>query len=269
MENHELYFANLSWRQLQERLDSKRKLVLLFPVGATEAHGPHAPLATDVIISQGMSRRAALRLKDDPEMSALILPSLPYAVTRYASSFVGTIHVEEETLLHMIVDVCTSLIGQGFRYIVLVNNHFEPEHVQTLHRSIDAVKAATGVLVGFLDLTRGKRARHLTEEFQKSECHAGQYETSLVMADHPEMVDDEARASLPAVPVSLVKVIGQGLKEFREMGLVEAYNGRPAQASAVEGESTFERLTDMLIEVMRELVRGSGGRDRPGFYNRV
>jgi creatinine amidohydrolase len=264
-----LYFAHLSYSQLEARLRGERKLVLLFPVGATEAHGPHSPLSTDVIISDGMCRRAAQHFADDAEIDVLILPSLSYVVTRYAGQFTGTIHVSEATLQAMIVDVCRSLIGQGFRHIILVNNHFEPEHVQTLHRSIDAIQAATSVLVGYLDLTRRERAARLTEEFKKSECHAGRYETSLVLADQPEWVDVERMAALPEVPISLVKVIGQGHKDFVPMGLTQAYNGDPASATAEEGEESFAILTAMLVELIRALADGTGGRDMPGFYNRV
>ena len=269
MEEHEMYFANYSWRDLQTRLQSERKTVLLFPVGATEAHGPHAPLGTDVVISIGLSRRAVRLLQDDPEMSALILPALPYAVTRYAGNFCGTIHVDEASLLNMVVDVCTSLHAQGFHYIMLVNNHFEPEHVQTLHRSIDTVRERTGHLVGFLDLTRRERAARLTDEFKKSECHAGRYETSLVLAEQEELVNEVVMRQLPEVPVSLVQAIGGGMKEFRLMGLEQAYNGHPAQSTRDEGHESFAILTDMLIELMRTLIQGIGGRDEPGFYNRV
>jgi len=263
------YFANHSYAQLEARLKSERKTVLLFPVGATEAHGPHSPLSTDVIISEGMCLRAAQQLADDPAVSALILPSLSYVVTRYAGRFPGTIHVNEDTLKAMVSDVCRSLIEQGFRYIILVNNHFEPEHVQTLHHSIEFIQESTGVLVGYLDLTRRERAARLTEEFKKSECHAGRYETSLVLADHPQLVNEVMMAALPEVPISLVKVIGQGQKDFVQMGLVQAYNGDPARATAAEGEASFATLTDMLIELVRALANGTGGRDMPGFYNRV
>ncbi len=263
------YFANQSYAQLEERQRSGRKTVLLFPVGATEAHGPHSPLSTDVIISDGMCLRAARRLAGDPHVDALILPSLAYAVTRYAGRFKGTIHVSEATLQAMIVDICHSLIEQGFPYIILVNNHFEPEHVQTLHRSIDTILEQTGALVGYLDLTRRERAMMLTEEFRKGECHAGRYETSLVLADHPELVDPERMAQLPEVPISLVDVIGQGQKGFIEMGLTQAYNGDPARATAEEGQASFEILTDMLVDLVYALADGTGGRDEPGFYNRV
>lgn len=269
MDDSELYFANLSCSKIEEVLASERRIVLLFPVGSTEPHGPHSPLCTDLVISEGICIRVARRLARDPELRALILPSLSYAVTRYARAFPGAIHVSEETLRAMLVEICGSLIQQGFRLIVLVNNHFEPQHIQTLHRSIDDIESEHGVLVGYLDLTRKERAVELTEEFRRAECHAGQYETSLVLAHRPELVDREAMRSLPYVPVNMAQAIANGAKDFGQMGMDQAYCGSPAAATAEEGEETFGVLAEMTIELIRELVAGTGGRDLPGLYGRV
>lgn len=262
------YFADLSYTRVQEILDSPRTPVLLWPVGSTEPHGPHSPLATDPIISVGTCERVARRLADDPELQVLILPTLSYAVTRYTAGFAGAIHVGEETLQAMIVDVISSLAGQGFPHVLLVNNHFEPEHVQTLHRSVDALEER-GIHTGYLDLTRKERAQRLTEEFRRGECHAGRYETSLVLAQSPELVDRDATAGLPEVPVSLPKAIAAGLKDFRDMGLADAYCGAPAEATVEEGNQSYDVLAELTIELIRALVAGTGGRDRPGFFGRA
>jgi creatinine amidohydrolase len=262
------YFANLTYTQVQKLLASERTPVLLFPLGSTEPHGPHSPLATDPIISIGICERVARRLADDPELHALILPPLAYGVTRYAAGFPGAIHVGEETLRRVVVDVCRSIAAQGFRHVVLVNNHFEPEHVQTLHGALDELEE-DGLHVGYLDLTRKERATQLTDEFRSGECHAGRYETSLILAMRPELVDRDAMAALPYVPVNLASVIADGMKDFREMGLVEAYCGSPADATPEEGEESFTVLTEMTTELVRELVAGAGGRDRPGLFGRV
>jgi creatinine amidohydrolase len=264
----ELYFANLSYPRIQEFFDDERTTVLLFPVGSTEPHGPHSPLATDPIISIGICERVARRLAGDAELRALILPPLSYAVTRYTAGFPGAIHVEEETLEQMVVDVCTSLARQGFPHVVVVNNHFEPEHVQTLHRSLDRLEEA-GIRAGYLDLTRKQRAERLTEEFRLGECHASRYETSLVLAQYPHLVDREAMAGLEYLPISLPKVIAAGMKDFRDMGLSHAYCGDPASATAEEGEEIYAVLVEMTVELLRELVAGTGGRDRPGLFGRV
>ncbi len=264
-----IWFAELSWPQVRARVHASPKTVLLLPLGATEPHGPHDPLSTDVLISVGMCTRAAQRLLDDPELRALILPPLGYGVTRYAAAFPGVIHIEEATLRALLVDICRSLITQGLRYLMVVNNHFEPEHVRTIHESLDAVQAQTEVVVGYLDLTRRHRAQALTEEFVTLGSHAGRYETSLVLAEAPALVDAAILRSLPAVPVSLPAVIGAGVKDFVAMGLTQAYNGTPADATPDEGQRTFDQLTEMLVGQMRALVRHTGGRDSAGFFSRV
>lgn len=261
-------FAGLAYPAVEELVRAKRPTVLFFPVGSTEPHGPHSPLSTDVVISQGMCERACALLEDDSELRGLILPPLGYGVTRYTSSFAGPIHVGEDTLHALVVDVCTSLVAQGMRHVVLVNNHFEPEHVQTLHRACDTVERELGATLGYLDLTRKERATRLTPEFASGECHAGRYETSLVLADRPELIDRESMRTLPYVPVNLAAAIAGGLEEFTAMGLERAYCGSPAEATAEEGEEVFDLLAGMLVEIARELVRGTGGRDRPGLFGR-
>jgi creatinine amidohydrolase len=244
-------FADLTSPQVAALLQSERTPVLLLPVGAIEPHGPHAPLSTDPIISAGMCERAARRLDGDQSVHALVLPPLPYGVTRCAAAFPGAVGIGEQTLHALLVDVCVSLADQGFRWIVVVNNHFEPEHVETLRRAVGSVEERTGVRVGYLDLLRRRNAERLTEEFRSASCHAGQYETSLVLADRPELVDAGRLAGLAPVWIDMVEAMAAGRRDFVAMGMVEAYCGAPAAATAAEGEATFETLTELLVELIR------------------
>src|SRR4051794_13178800 len=132
-----LFFANRTFAEIQQMAEDPREVVLLLPCGSTEPHGPHSPLSTDVVISHAMCLRAARRLREDPHLRALILPDVSYGVTRFTKAWAGVIHIEEDTLAALLRDICVSLIGQGLRHIVFVNNHFEPEHVKTLHRAMD------------------------------------------------------------------------------------------------------------------------------------
>jgi creatinine amidohydrolase len=232
-------FADLTSPQVAALLDGERTPVLLLPVGAIEPHGPHAPLSTDPIISAGMCERAARRLDGDPGVRALILPPLPYGVTRYAAAFAGAVGIGAQTLHALLVDVCVGLVRQGFRWIVIVNNHFEPEHAETLRHAVGTVKERTGVRVGHLDLLRRRNAERLTEEFRSSSCHAGQYETSLVLAP---------------LWINMVEAMAAGRRDFVAMGMTDAYCGAPAAATAAEGEATFETLTDLLVELVHEIV---------------
>ncbi len=75
--------------------------------------------------------------------------------------------------------------------------------------------------------------------------------------------------ALPYVPVDMARGIAAGAKDFVELGMDQAYCGSPAEATVAEGEESFAVLTAMLIEALRELIAGVGGRDRPGLYGRV
>jgi creatinine amidohydrolase len=218
-------------------LEGRDRAVHLLPLGATEPHGPHAPLSTDTIISVGICRRAAERLRG--EVDVLVLPEVPYGVTRYGADFPGAVSIAEETLRSLVTE-----IAANFERIVIVNSHLEPEQVWTLR--------ATGLPL--LDITRRARAGRLTEEFQAGAGHAGRYETSLVLAERPELVDRERMRRLEANMVDMPTAIRSGQTSFVAMGMDHAYAGAPAEATAEEGEQTFEALADMLVELIREVA---------------
>jgi creatinine amidohydrolase len=226
-------FADLAYPSLEEH-----DAVHLLPLGATEPHGPHAPLSTDTLISTGICRRAAERLRG--EIDVLVLPPLAYGVTRYAADFPGAVSISKETLRSLVTEVCS-----GFERVVLVNSHLEPEQVRTLRE--------TGLPL--LDVTRRANAERLTDEFRAGSGHAGRYETSLVLADRPELVDRERMLKLEPKLIDMPAAIAAGRTSFLAMGMDEAYSGAPAEATEEEGAQTFEALTDMLVELIREVAR--------------
>ena len=217
--------------------DVPENAVHLLPLGAVEPHGPHAPLVTDTLISLGICHRAAKRLEG--EIPVLVLPPVHYGVTRYAAAFPGTVSVGEDTLRALVTEIASS-VGT----IVLVNSHFEPEQVETLR--------STGLPL--LDLTRRALAERLTEEFRSGSCHAGRYETSLVLADRPDLVHSDRMLALEERHVDMPAAIRAGQTNFVAMGMVQAYCGSPAEASAEEGRQTFETLTEMLVALIREVA---------------
>ncbi|GLZ42959.1 creatininase family protein [Actinokineospora sp. NBRC 105648] len=247
------HFADLTSPQVAALHTAIRTTVLLLPVGAVEPHGPHAPLGTDPIISDGMCARVAERLRDDPEVRVLILPAVPYGVTEFGAAFPGAVGVRPSTVHSMVVDIAESLHAQGFAHTMVVNNHFEPAHVNALREAVRTL-ADRGVRTGYLDLVRRKAAARLTEEFQSGSCHAGRYETSLVLADRPELVDTGIMVGLPALTVDMPGEMAAGHADFPAMGMDRAYCGAPAEATATEGEQTFGTLTDLLVEAVRAQV---------------
>ncbi|HXG92121.1 MAG TPA: creatininase family protein [Blastocatellia bacterium] len=248
-------FHHLTWKEAREAI--RRGAVVILPVGSTEAHGPHLPLATDVIISEEMSRRAARKLSEK-SIESFVLPPIAYSVTDFSRDFAGTVSIKKETATALIRDVCASLYAQGARLVVIANSHLEPEHIASVNEAIEQVKELLGRAVVFPDKRRRRWAATLTEEFRRGDCHAGSYETSLVMAARPELVRDEVRAALERVPISIAEKIREGARTFTEAGGSEAYFGNPAEASREEGEASYEALSDMLVTaVMEELAAES------------
>lgn len=245
-------FGDNSWTDIRDALASGKPCVAILPCGATEAHGPHLPLATDVIISEGMAREALAGL-ERLGCVAFVLPPLAYAPAEYAEAFAGTITVRAATARALLVDIARSLKDQGFACLALANSHFDPSNV-TMLREAAAEISALGLPVAFPDFTRRKLAQTLTAEFQSGACHAGQYETSLVMAAQPALVDDAARRGLADNPSSLTEAFQRGAKTFAEAGGPQAYFGYPRQATVEEGAASFRTMAAALVGAVDEAL---------------
>jgi creatinine amidohydrolase len=225
--------------------------ILLLPVGSTEAHGPHLPLATDAIISETMAQRAAAKLTAGGH-PALVLPTISYSVTDFSQDFPGSISLSFATARAVLSEIGISLIRQGFRYLAIANSHLEPAHINSIQAACEVIATTTGRAVCFPDKRRRRWAQQLTAEFLSGACHAGSYETSLVLAAQPELVQQELQQSLPPVEISLSTAIQAGKQTFREIGGDQAYFGNPAAASSNEGHQTYDTLAQMLIIALQE-----------------
>jgi creatinine amidohydrolase len=218
-------------------------LVLLLPVGSVEPHGPHLSLVTDTEISLGAAERAAVRLRGF-NLEVAIAPPVAYGVTDCAAGFAGAVSIPPGVLTAYLAAVVDGFLAAGAAHVCLVNNHLEPEHDRAV-RAVLAGRPPARVSVA-CPLTR-RWARTLSDEFKSGACHAGRYETALVLARDPTLVDESARANLPEVAVSLSDQLRAGVTTFLEMGLARAYAGAPAEATAAEGNELFDRLADMII----------------------
>src|SRR6202035_3197974 len=119
-----------------------------------------------------------------------------------------------------------------------------------------AVRAATQSLRASVasPLTR-RWGRTLTDEFKRGDCHAGRYETSLVLAADGRVLGEHR--DLPAVGVSLADAIRAGKSRFRDIGMDRAYTGAPAEATREEGEASYAKLAEMIAtEVLEGIARG-------------
>ena len=251
-------------------------VVALLPVGAVEAHGPHLPLVTDVVIARAAAAAALPGLRR-LGFHPFVLPPLAYTAAPFAAGFPGTISVRPATFAALLADVAASLEGQGARALVVVNAHLDPVHLAAIrdgvrahgtHGTAPAPPAgspgpAPGVRDGAMpvihpDITERRWASRLTDEFKSGACHAGRYETSVVMAAAPGLVRDSLRRGLPGNAASLSAAIRAGKATFEDAGVSEAYCGDPAAATREEGEQTVAVLGGIVVDAVVEWVGALG-----------
>jgi len=234
--------AAMTWEEARDAAGPGSAAIL--PVGAIEAHGPHLPLETDVIIAQAMARSGAARLAARGSR-VVVLPPLTYTAAAFAHGFPGTLSLRPETVTATVLDIAGSLARHGFEVLAIANAHLDPGHLASLEAAVNVIRRDLGLAVAFPNLAAKPWALRLGDEFRSGACHAGQFETSMV------------RAALPPNPASLSRAIRDGKQSFEAAGGGRAYFGFPAQATPSEGRATIEVLGLILDEaVQAELGAG-------------
>ncbi len=239
----------LAWPDV-EALPPDRTVAIL-PAGAIEAHGPHLPLGTDIVIAEAMARAGAERLSAR-QLHVVLLPALSYAPAPFAAAFAGTIDAPAGNTTSTVIAIARSLAAHGIRVIAIANAHHDPAHVMALRAAVDEMEKDGRATLVFPDLTRRRWAGRLTDEFRSGACHAGRYEGSIVLAERPAEVRAEAMSSLAPNPRSLVDAMCRGVGTFHDAGGPAAYFGAPAEATAAEGRDTVARLGAILDEAVVE-----------------
>jgi creatinine amidohydrolase len=251
--------AAMTWEEARDVAGPGSAAIL--PVGAIEAHGPHLPLETDAIIAQAMARSGAARLAARG-LRVVVLPPLTYTAAAFAQGFAGTLSLRPETVTATVLDIASNLTRHGFGVLAIANAHLDPGHLASLDAAVNAIRRDLGLAVACPNLAAKPWALRLGDEFKSGACHAGQFETSIVLAERPDLVRENTRAALPANPASLSRAIRDGKQSFEEAGGARAYFGFPAQATVEEGRSTIEVLGEILDEAVQVELDARSGQSR-------
>lgn len=252
--------SDLTWEEVGA-LDVDRTVAIL-PVGATEAHGPHLPLDTDVVIAEAMAEAGGRRLSARG-LAVVLLESLPYTPAGFAAGFRGTIDIGTATFTALVTDVADGVRRAGIATLAIANAHFDPANLAALRAAAADIGEGGAMRVVFPDVTRRPWGGRLTEEFRSGACHAGQYEGSILLARDPGRVREKIMRGLEDNPISLSAAIREGKESFGQAGGARAYFGYPGKATAAEGRATIETLGDILAESVTQalgLEPGAGTR---------
>ncbi len=172
--------GRMSWAEVAEIVP--RNPVLLLPIGTVEQHGPHLPVNADNMAAEYVARHAAA------QTDAYTLPAINYGCSAVFRKFPGTIPVRQETLAAVIRDVLESLIAQGFRRYIFVNNHGGNDAV--CEQVAREMKAKHGLVIGSIyPWNLGySLVRDTYDDPAKAYGHGAEPETSAMLGMYPDDV---------------------------------------------------------------------------------
>lgn len=233
------------------------RLIAVLPVGAIEQHGPHLPLRVDQAILDGVLAATLPLIPDD--LPALILPTLPLGKSDEHSAFAGTLTFSAATLMAMWSEIGDSVARAGVRKLVILNSHggqiapmdIVARDLRLRHRML--VVAANWFAMG---LPPGLFTPH-EERFG---IHAGDMETSVMRALHPDLVQmDHARDFRPLVADLGTQHLGltpAGKLAWAAQDLHPAgAAGNASLATAEKGQQVIDHAARQIVTLLQEVDR--------------
>ncbi|MDI3340773.1 MAG: creatininase family protein [Sphaerobacter sp.] len=242
--------ADLHWPDVRAALERGTRTVVA-AAGSMEQHGPHLPFQTDTLLGTVLAEAVAARLDN-----VLVGPTIPFGVSDHHMAFPGTITLDVPTFQAVVRQYVASLAQHGFTAVLVIPSHggnFGP---------LRALEEETGGRIGgarFLPYTDLMAFLRVMEEAaavdgitpQVAGAHAGEAETSMVLASRPDLVDmsqaaegfvgtfDDAAARL---------IFERGMTALTANGIL----GDARPAAAARGQRYIASLADMLADYFRE-----------------
>jgi creatinine amidohydrolase len=167
--------------------------VAVLPLGATEPHNLHLPYGTDMyegtIIGETICEEAHRR-----GAKVVLLPTIPYGTETNMHRFPLAINVDPTTLYGFVTDIVKSCITSGVRKIMLLNSHGGNEMKPLLRELADKIDGQLFLCNWYTVLGRDEAARI----FEHDDDHAGEMETSFILAHYPHLVAKTPEGKLAA-----------------------------------------------------------------------
>lgn len=250
------YFAYLTWTDI-EAMPDKANVVIILPIGAIEQHGPHLPLIVDAAIGVAVLGKALEKL--NATIPAYALPPLYYGKSNEHWHFPGTVTLSVQTLLSTIMEVAESVYRAGFRKLVLMNSHGgQPQVMEIAARDLHVKYEDFLVFPLFTWRVPHAVDELLSAQEQQLGIHAGDAETSLMLAILPEHVKMSAAvAEYPPLPdASLLSIEGKLPFAWTTRDLsCSGVLGDPTVATKEKGDRILASVSDGWVKVIADISK--------------
>lgn len=233
--------------------------VAVLPLGATEQHGPHLPLAVDQALVDGIVARALPRLP--PALPVLVLPTQQVGYSPEHADFPGTLTLAPSTVIANWVEIGACVARAGVRKLLLFNAH--GGQVSLLDIVARELRMRHGLIVygsSWWNLPLGDAAAAFSAEEHRFGVHGGEIETSMMLALQEDAVRMAKAADFGSTSRDRARtypVLGDG-KSAKLGWAMQDYNpagaaGNAAAASAAKGEALVDAAAAGLVALLQEL----------------
>ncbi|MBK6388569.1 MAG: creatininase family protein [Rhodoferax sp.] len=256
------FWADLTTREFAQ-LDPVRTIAIL-PVAATEQHGPHLPLSVDTVLADGVVAATLPHLPDD--LSVLFLPTQAVGLSPEHMQFPGTLTLKAETVIQLWTQLGESVARAGINKLVLLNSH--GGQVGVMDIVARDLRARLGMLVysvnwfnlPLLDLQGKDINAQFSNEEHRFGIHAGEIETSMMLALNPERVQMAQAQNFHSTSKDRAEkfaILGNGksaklgwqMQDYNPAGAV----GNAAAAAAAKGQAVVDAAGRSLAKLLVEI----------------
>lgn len=258
--------VDMTWEEVEQA--AKEGGIVLLPIAVIEEHGPHMGCGIDTYFGY-LTCKMVRRDLESRGIKTLIAPPFYWGINRTTHVFPGTFTVRPETMKALLHDIYTSLESWGFRNIFNFIAHGDGYHnLAAFEGTRDARKELdinAYCLISKRDAKRyqltGKEPFIITykeppfdiESQKYLDIHAGAFETGLVAAFFPDLVDIDLARTLKPTKLTY-KDAGEWLKDARRV-TPSGYVGDPSNFNAEEAKEFWKNYCSRIADAIESQVK--------------
>ncbi|MHB9035985.1 MAG: creatininase family protein [Armatimonadota bacterium] len=171
---------NMTVSEVRNGLEENKTVIV--PIGVVEQHGYHLPLSVDIHNAVEIANRTS------EQTGCFVAPCVHYSFS--GGTLPGTINISPQTFSLVLMDICRSLVAQGFKNIVILLGHGGTENTQAAKDAAIMFQRLSPEIVGIClaVVPFWELSPTYMKSLDEGDFHAGRYETSMMLYWKSELV---------------------------------------------------------------------------------